>query len=263
MARRKQPSSQIQSAERVLNLLEILAQVGTEMSITQLGKELGVHVSTAHRLVTTAMYCGFVEQNPVTDKYRLGLKCLTLAHSLLQQLDLRQVARPHLEELAKVSGETANICVLDAGEVVYIDKAEGSASLRLFSRIGKRAPVHATAAGKILLTDLAVGEVRQILQLHGMEPLTPQTINDEDELLFQLQEVRRLGYALDDEECEPGARCVAAPIYDYTQRVVAALSISGPLSRFSVDDLPRLIHIVREYGAKISRDLGYQLSSSN
>ncbi|MGI6034527.1 MAG: IclR family transcriptional regulator [Limnochordia bacterium] len=257
MARRKKPAVAIQSAERVLNLLDILAQEGTEMSLTHIGQRLGVHISTAHRLATTAMYCGYVEQNPETDKYRLGLKCLHLANALLHQLDLRRIARPFMEKLVEESDETVNICVLDDGEVVYIDKAEGAASLRLFSRIGKRAPAHATAAGKILLAHLAPGDVEAILKEHGMDPLTPQTITSRDELSAQLQEIRRLDYSLDDEECEEGARCVAAPLYDHTQRVIAALSISGPVSRFSVENLPRLISLVRECAGKISKQMGY------
>ncbi len=227
------------------------------MSLTQISQRLGVHISTAHRLATTAMYCGYVEQNPETDKYRLGLKCLQLANALLQQLDLRRIARPFMEKLAEESDETVNICVLDDGEVVYIDKAEGGASLRLFSRIGKRAPAHATAAGKMLLAHLAPADVEAILKEHGMAALTPQTITAFDELSAQLQEIRRLGYSLDDEECEEGARCVAAPLYDHTQRVIAALSISGPVSRFSVENLPRLIALVRECARDISKQMGY------
>ncbi|NLN17224.1 MAG: IclR family transcriptional regulator [Firmicutes bacterium] len=257
MARRKKPAAAIQSAERVLNLLDILAEEGAEMSLTQISQRLGVHISTAHRLATTAMYCGYVEQNPETDKYRLGLKCLQLANALLQQLDLRRIARPFMEKLAEESDETVNICVLDDGEVVYIDKAEGGASLRLFSRIGKRAPAHATAAGKMLLAHLAPADVEAILKEHGMAALTPQTITAFDELSAQLQEIRRLGYSLDDEECEEGARCVAAPLYDHTQRVIAALSISGPVSRFSVENLPRLIALVRECARDISKQMGY------
>ena len=246
----------VKSVARAARLLIALANAGREVSLTELSEDLGLPPSTVHRLTSTLIAYHLVEQNAVTGKYKLGLTALHLAYSVLQQLDFRQEAKPVMEWLADFTGETVNLSVLDGDEVVYIEKAEGSSSLRMLSRIGHRAPVHCTGVGKILLSEMALDEVRAILRRTGFPRLTPNTIVTFDEYLRELEFVRANGYALDNAECEEGASCVAAPIRDHTGKIVAALSISGPTVRFGDERLPMLVSHVLQAAYDISAKLG-------
>jgi DNA-binding IclR family transcriptional regulator len=245
------------SVARAARLLIALANAGREVSLTELSEKLGLPPSTVHRLASTLIAYHLVEQNAVTGRYKLGLTALHLAYAVLQQLDFRQEAKPAMERLADLTGETVNLSVLDGDEVVYIEKAEGSSSLRMLSRIGHRAPVHCTGAGKILLSEMALDEVRAILRRTGLPRLTPSTIVTFDEYLRELEFARANGYTLDNEECEEGASCVAAPIRDHTGKIVAALSISGPKVRFGKERLPVLVRYVLEAAHDISTKLGF------
>lgn len=247
----------VKSVGRAARLLIALADAGTEVALTDLSQTLDLPTSTVHRLASTLIAYRLVEQNIVTGKYRLGLEALHLGNAVLQQLDFRQEAKPLMDRLAELTGETVNLSVLDGDEVVYIEKAEGSSSLRMLSRIGHRAPVHCTGVGKVLLSEMALDEVRDILRRSGMPALTPNTIVTFDCFLRELEFVRVNGYALDNEECEAGASCVAAPIRNHVGKIVAGVSISGPTVRFGADRLPELIDLVLETAHEVSRKLGF------
>ncbi len=253
----KSDSSLVKSVARAARLLIALADAGREVCLTDLSEALDLPPSTVHRLASTLAVYHLVEQNAVTGRYKLGLTALHLANAVLKQLDFRQEAKPLMERLADLTGETVNLSVLDGDEVVYIEKAEGSASLRMLSRIGHRAPVHCTGAGKILLSEMALDEVRAILRRTGLPRLTPNTVVTFDEYLRELEFARVHGYALDREECEEGASCVAAPVRNHTGKIIAALSISGPTVRFGEERLPRLIDYVLDTAYEISTKLGF------
>lgn len=250
-------SNHVKSVGRAARLLIALAEAGTEVSLTDLGLILDLPTSTVHRLASTLIAYRLIEQSSITGKYRLGLEALHLGNAVLQQLDFREEAKPSMERLAELTGETVNLSVLDGDEVVYIEKAEGSAFLRMLSRIGHRAPVHCTGVGKVLLSELALDEVRDILRRTGMPALTPGTIVAFDDFLKELEFVRANGYALDKEECEAGASCVAVPIRNHVGKIVAGVSISGPSVRFEDDRLPELIDLVLETAHLISTKLGF------
>ncbi len=167
-----------------------------EVSLTELSETLDLPPSTVHRLASTLCDYHLVEQSSITGKYKLGLTVLHLAQAVLQQLDVSKEAKPSMERLAEITGETVNLSVLDGDEVVYIEKAEGSASLRILSRIGYRAPVHCTGAGKVLLSEMALNEVRAILRRTGLPRLTPNTIVTFDEYLRELEFARANGYGV-------------------------------------------------------------------
>ena len=247
----------VQSVGRAASLLIALADQCDEMTLTDLGKKLDLHVSTVHRLASTLMAYHLVDQNQANGKYRLGLEALHLGAAVLKQLDLRQEAQPFMQRLSVLTGETTNLSVLDAYEVVYIEKAEGSSPLRLFSRIGHRAPAYCTAAGKVLLSEMSLDDVRRILRSQGMESLTPNTITTFDGFLQALDFVRTQGYAMDDEECEIGASCIAAPVRDHKGRIVAALSISAPSVRFGSERQRDLVELVLKTSRDISLRLGF------
>ena len=253
----KKSKSNIQSAAKIFAVLEELASHDGRMRLTELAKSLGVPTSTAYRLVSSLLQLGYVNQDPNSGEYTLGVRLLFLASAVLRQLDLRRVAYPFLEQLRDETGETANLVILDSDEVLYIEKVESRASIRAFSLIGRRAPVHATGVGKVLLADMAWPDVIAILKKKGMAKLTSNTITDPGAFMEELNKVRVQGYALDLEECEEGAICIAAPVRNHTGKAVAGMSISGPKSRLSEEKIPEAVTAVKKYAGDLSRALGY------
>lgn len=247
----------IQSAAKIFAILETMAQHEAKMKLSALSETLNLPTSTVYRILNTLLQLGYVQQDPATGEYGLGVKILTLAGAVLTQLDVRSIARPVLEKVRDETGETANLVVLDSDEVLYVEKAEGRASVRAFSLIGKRAPLHATGVGKIFLADMSWPDVLEILSSKGMPKLTPNTITDLNRLVVELNQIRVQGFALDREECEVGVMCVATPIRDHTGRVVACLSISGPKGRLTREAVQTNIAILKRYSSLVSMKLGY------
>lgn len=248
----------IKSVGRAASLLIALADEAKEVSLTDLSSRLKMNISTVHRLLATLMTYNLVEQNQVNGKYRLGLEALHLGTAVLQQLDLRQEVLPFMRQLSEMTGETVNLSILDGYEVVYIEKVEGSSPLRLFSRIGHRAPVYCTGAGKVLLSEMSLDDVRAILREQGMVPLTPNTLTTFEEFLQALDFVRSHGYAFDDEECEIGASCIAAPIRGHKGKILGALSISGASVRFGSARRSELVELILRKSLDASIRLGFR-----
>jgi len=247
----------VKSVDRALYLLEIMAEENRELELIELCKKTHINTTTLYRLLQTLQSRGFVAHNPYTGRYRLGLKLLELGHAAGDQIELRKITIPFLEELMKKTKETANLVVLDEGEAIYIDKVESPASLRMFHRIGKQAPAHATGVGKVLLAALPSEEVKEIVKSKGLCKLTDNTITSPENLQKELEKIRENGFAIDNEECEIGAKCIAAPIRDYTNQVVAAVSVSGPSVRLSEGRLNELVKVVKETALKVSQKIGY------
>ncbi len=247
----------VQSLDRALKILEVLGNNQKGLGVTELAHEVDLHKSTVHRLLNTLAQRGYVEKDQETEKYKLGLKIVELSNKILTNMELREEARSYLEELMKYANEVVHLCVLREGEVVYIDKVECPNTIRMYSQIGRRAPVHCTGVGKAILAFLPEDEIISILKTKGMPQKTPNTITDLQEMLKHLKEIRHLGYAVDEIEHEPGIRCVAAPVWDHTGQVVASISVSGPAYRLTRERVPELAVKVKETGLKISRRLGY------
>lgn len=256
--KRRPGSPPVQSVVRALSLLEALASGNGEIGIAELGKRVGLHVSTAHRLLATLSRRGYVQQNPETGRYGLGPKAFHLSQAYLDQIELRKVARPFLERMREATGETANLVVLDQGEAFYLDKAESPQTLRVFTRIGHRAPLHCTAVGKALLAHMPEVQRRRYLQRNRLRPLTRNSITSRAALERELRRVRAKGYALDREECEEGACCVGVPVRNFTGEVVAAIGISGPATRLHPRRIEEVLPTVRATGAQVSFQLGYR-----
>lgn len=247
----------VQSLDRALKILEVLGNHPKGLGVTNLASEVDLHKSTVHRLLVTLAQRGFVEQDRDTEKYKLGLKILELSNKILTHMELRQEARPFLEELMEYANEVVHLCVMHEGEVVYIDKIEFPDAIRMFSQIGRRQPVHCTGVGKAILAYLPENKVVEILESKGMPRKAPNTITDIKEMLEHLKKIRQRGYAIDDVENEIGIRCIAAPIFNHTGEVIASLSIAGPESRLTSERIPELGAKVKETGLKISRRMGY------
>ncbi|HHV58124.1 MAG TPA: IclR family transcriptional regulator [Firmicutes bacterium] len=247
----------VQSVNRALAILEALQAAGEGLGVTEIGTRVGLHKSTVYRLLATLARHGYVEQDPATERYSLGLKLVELGTAVLERLELRDLARPYLKRLMEASQEVAHLVVLQDGEVVYIDKVECPGPVKMYSQLGRRAPAHATAVGKVLLAFLPKAQVDAILA-RGLPRLTPHTITDPERLRRELRLIRERGYALDNEENELGIRCVAGPIFNHTGQVVAAFSISGLALRLLPAKLEELGGLVRETSREISARLGYQ-----
>jgi len=247
----------VQSVVRALRLIDALGEGRGEIGISELSKRVGLHVSTVHRLLATLVQQGYCRQNPETGRYAVGAKLFHLAEAYLGQIDLRQTARPFLERLCRETGETANLVVLDRQEALYLDMVESPQSLRIFSRIGRRAPLHSTAVGKVLLAYRPEPQVKGLLGAGPLERLTKRTITSRAQLGRELEAVRHRGYALDREECEEGACCIAVPIRNARGVVDAALGVSAPITRLTPRRAEGLIPVMLRTGQELSALLGF------
>jgi IclR family KDG regulon transcriptional repressor len=246
----------INSVQRAVDILGLFEHHGRELGTTEIAELLGLHKSTAAGLMYTLERNGFLAQNPATRKYHLGFRLVELGSLVLGQLDIRQAARPHMEHLGRTVGETVNLGIRDGTDVVYIERVAGSHSLGMRREIGSRTPLHASALGKVLLAWLPPTERNRLLDRLTFTARTPHTLVSRDDFERDLAATRERGFAIDDEENEIGGRCVAAPILDHRGQVVAALSVSSPVSRTPAESLPERGGQVGEAARAISRQIG-------
>ncbi len=247
-----------QSAARALSVLEYLALAGAPRDLAVISAELGMNKSTTYRFVSTLAAQGYVRQDAENGRYALGPRVAWLASKFLERLEVRTIARPVLETLAQDTGETVHLAILDQDAVVYIDKIDGQASVRMASGIGCRMPLHSTSLGKALLADLPESEWHAYVSRAGLEPCTAHTIAEPAAFFRELERVRKQNYAIDDMENEEGIRCVAAPLRDHTGRAVAATSLSGWTLSMTPERVRALVPRLQTAIAEISQRLGYQ-----
>jgi len=248
----------IQSVVRGFKILDSIAGAEEEIGAQQISTMVGLHISTVFRFLQTLVQNGAVEQNPETGKYRLGLKLLAWGTQVLRQMDLRRDAIALLRELGEKTRETVHMSVYDCDAAIYIEKIEGPTPLRGFSEIGKGAPLHCTGLGKVLMAALTEKELNELLKRYPLRSFTPNTITQAGSMKKELERIRAQGYATDNEEHEPGIRCVAAPIRNHTGKVIASISIAGRTTSVTPARVPELIRTVQEAAQKISARLGYR-----
>ena len=240
----------LSSVSKALTLLDAFTAESPELTLSELARRAGVHKSSAYRLLSTLEAHGFVERGPAGRGYRLGWKPAELAGRL--RSELRELAAPVMEELAAKSGEIVHLSVLDGAEIVYLDKRGRSQPLTVSTTIGGRSPAHASAMGKALLSGLSDQDAERLLGSRRLQRFTPTTITDRRRLTRELEEIRRQGYAQDDEETFPGIRCVAAPLQDGEGRVLAAISVTAPTQRMGVRRQAEIRKWVTDTAARIS-----------
>ena len=254
----KAATSNVQSVDRAVSILEMLAHDG-ESGVTKIADELGVHKSTAFRLIATLEQRGLVEQDLERGKYRLGVGILRLAGATTARLDVVQETRPLARALAAETGETVNIAVRSEGAALYLDQIAGTSSLQSHNWVGQRIPLHATANGKVLLSGLTsdqiMTEVGQRLRAY-----TPTTITSIKKLLVDIEAVREAGYAVVVDELEMGLTAIAAPLHNVHGDVIASLSVSGPTFRFDDDRVKTVVDQVTEVAAEVSERLGWRVA---
>jgi IclR family transcriptional regulator, KDG regulon repressor len=224
---------------------------------SELGRRLGLGKSTVHRLLTTLTAEGLLEQDPRTGGYRLGIVMFELGEAVRVHMDLHAAAGPVLGMLREETRETAQVGVLDRGEVVYVDRLESSHTLRLFTETGRRVPAHCSSSGKVLLAFLPEQARADLLDSRPLPALTPDTITDPAALSAELRMVRARGWAEAVNEREIGVASIAAPVRDHRGDVVAAISIGAPIIRLGAAQRRRLARPVMEAGDAVSRRLGW------
>jgi len=243
-----------QSVDRALVLLDELAS--GPRTLDQLAERLSVHKSTVLRLLRTLESHRFVQRSGVR-YYRLGTSLFELAFRALDERDVRRSVEPALRELNAETGHTVHLASYEDGEVIYIDKYESRHNVRMYSRIGRRAPLHCTAVAKVLVAAMPPDRRETVAQSITYEKMTPNTITTPRAYLAELARVAERGYAVDDEEHEEHIHCVAAPIRDARGEVVAAMSLSVPQVLLDLDGLLRLVPTLLAAAARASAECGF------
>src|SRR6267143_4120081 len=255
-------SYRIQVLDRALAALAALAESSSDCSLAELCPALGLHKSTAHRLMMVLEQHRLVVKNPDTGRYKLGLRLYELGSRAIDGLDLRGRARPYLDRLQERFGETVFFCILDEGQVFYMEKVESQRSVRTACTVGSRAPAYCTAVGKAMLAELSEAEVNKIVRRWGLKPVTPNTIRTASALKVELKAVRSRGYAIDDEEKEEGLRCIGAAVRSHSGKLAAAVSVSGPAFRMTKERVPEIGRALMQAAGKLSAELGYQAATA-
>lgn len=239
-----------------LAVLEAIADMqGQARVIEDVAARTGLTRSNAHRTLQTLMHAGYVERDPGTGSYRGTLKMFALGVRQQGQMDVRKIAPPHMAILARDSGETIHLSILDGADVIYIDKIDSVQPIRAYSMVGGRAPAHAVATGKALLSAQSPARLEALPE--ELARFTPATITEREALKQELAKAARVGYAINRGEWREGVGGLAAPVFDGFERPVAALGISGPLDRLTPGRMKELAPRVIEVTAQLSQAMGY------
>ena len=251
-------SKKNQSVEKVFHIIEIMTKGKGSMRLQDISLESKLPASTVLRLLNTLLTYNYVNQNPENSKYSLSMKFCQLGNFIHSQISIRDIIKPFLIELSEKSQESACLAIEEDVMAVYIDNVEGPDKiLRTMQRIGKRAPLHSTGVGKILLLNYSEKELETFVKNKGLVMLTTNTITTLDGLILELKKVRSQNYAFDNEECELGARCIAVPIKDYTGKIVASMSVSGPSSRLTFNKIDFIKPIILKLSIDATKALGF------
>lgn len=248
----------VQALDRGLSLLEILADEDG-LTLSELSRRSGVSASTAHRILLTLESRAYVQHDMERGIWLVGVGAFKTGSAFLRNRRVANMGRATMHALMEASGETVNLGIEDNGEVVFISQVESHDTLRAFFRAGSRGAMHASGVGKALLAEFPEHRVRQICALRRLERFTEHTITDLGELLRELVQGRRNGWALDDEERTLGMRCVAAPIFNEHGEAIAGVSVSGPAVRVTPRKLDDYGPMVRRAADEITRSIGGRL----
>lgn len=257
--KREKVNYTIQSVSHALDILESFTKTADELGVTELSKRLGLHKNNVFRLLATLEHRGYIEQNPATENYRLGVKTLQIGSIFIEQRECRRQARPILENLMAASGETTVVAILRGTKVIYMDSVETDKTVRAVSHIGALLPAHCTAVGKVQLAQLSPAEIERLYPDQTLPSLTDRSIKTRDTLLAELKSVVDRGYALENEEAETDVRGISVAVNDYSKNVIAAIGITAPISRLTDERLEKggIINLLRESGQALSMKLGF------
>jgi len=250
--------SHVQSVDRALIVLDLLAREEKDMSLTEIAKALSWPKTTVYGLISTLRDHQYVDQSPTSGRYRLGIRLFELGSVVARRWDIREIARPAMQDLNDRLGEMIQLATESGGEVLYIEKMDSTHMMRIVSEIGARLPMHCTGLGKVLLAYKKPSEIKWIIAKHGMRMMTSRTITDREQLERELIKVRRQGYAIDDREIMDSLRCLAAPIFSRDGSVEYAVSVSGLAGSFQGERLDVVRDELLKTAAHISHMMGYR-----
>ncbi len=246
------------SIGKAFQIMEALALARGPMRLQDISQKININTSTVLRFLKTLMDQDYVGQNHQTSQYYLTMKLCWLGEEIKARFRFRDVVRPYLESMAEDWKESTFLAVEQNGDVVYLDAVDGPDHvLRTLQRIGKMAPLNSTAVGKCILSGYDEKSLDNLIASKGLVALTHRTIVTKSSLIAELERVKNEGCAIDDEECELGMRCVAAPLLDYSGRIIAAISTSGPVNRMDMEKITRIKISIKTIAHRISVDLGY------
>lgn len=249
-------TGQVQSLTRAIALLEAVARSHDGLTLTELAQTVGLPPSTAHRLLTTLQQARFVRFDPLSALWQVGVQAFVVGNAFARTRDVLMMARPYMRRLMEDSGETVNLYVMDEGEAICMGQVESRQMMRAIARPGGRVKMHCSGVGKAMLAWLPEREVARVLERHGLPRVTAKTLATPKALKADLEQVRRRGYAIDDEEHAIGLRCVAAPILDEHGMPLAAISASGPTARIPDHQLGLLGALVAEAARAVTAEVG-------
>lgn len=250
-------TDRLSSVTTAIHLMKVFSEAEPELGISELAKRLKIAKSTVHRLATALLEESLLEQNPNNGRYRLGIGLFSLGTQVRTRLDVAVEAKPILNDLRQRTGENARLGILSRRNVVFIHDFESNDSVRIRSITGQTRPAHATAEGLCLMTGLRKPDLDDFLSV-PLAARTPNTMTAPEDLVERLKRIKRVGYASEDEECDIGTRCLAAPIRQADGRIIAAIGMAGPRLRIRKRDFPALAEQVMEAAQKLSDRLGHE-----
>jgi DNA-binding IclR family transcriptional regulator len=247
----------LKSIVKMMAILDCFSTLERKLSVADIAKKTKMPRGTAHRIIRTMRELGLLEQERQRDQYRLGMKLFEIGTTVLANMDLHREAKSSVESLTRVSGETVHLSVFDGVNSTVINRTdpEGNRVNTLF--VLESSPAHATSSGKAALAFQPEAAIEKFISL-GLRRISPNTITDPRQLRAELERVRERGYAIDNEELNPGTKCVGAPIRNASGRVFASLSVSGPARRFTADRIEAFSELVKQYAGAVSAQLGYR-----
>lgn len=266
--RRQEASSEAQdqrgslkSMQKLMAVLDCFSRYDRALTLSEISARCGMPKTTVHRLVTSLREAKLLEQDKERDRYRMGIRLFELGSIVLANLDINREARPFVERLMAISGESAHLCVFDGTNMVIIEHREPGALSVNWTTTLSISPSYCTGVGKATLAFQDEAVIEKVIR-NGLVPYTPTTITDPDVLRKELHAVRERGYAIDEGEHQPAVRCVAAPVYNAAGRVFAAVSVTGPKERVTLERVPEIAEYVVATAAQLSRQLGYDPAQS-
>lgn len=260
------PKYPVLTVIKALDIIELLSKDTSNrgIGISELSRETGLGKSTIHRILDTLLYYRYIDKNEETNRYRLGWELYRMGQMVPRQNQLYNLDSTLLIELSKQTKETINVAILKNSDVVIISKIEGSKeNLRVSLQPGDHEPLHATGLGKVLISEFGEEEIRKAVREEKgkLKKFTHNTIMTVDELIVEIEKVRRQGYAVDSEEYSIGLYCMAMPLRDYTGNIIAALSVSSPYARITEARIQEILNFLEASAQKISATLGFRKAS--
>ena len=252
----KDDEKQMSAVQRTVSILEALSKAES-LNLETLAKMTGLPKATLLRFLSTLVSLGYVFRDG-SDLYHLTLKMFSIGSRSLSHMDLVTTAKPFARKLAEELGETVHMGILEDDLAVYVLKEESIYTLRMYSQVGKAIPLYCTGIGKVFLSEMTEEELSAYLETHQLKPFTPKSIRTGDALRAELKAIRERGWAMDDEEHEMNIKCIAAPVRDYSGKVVSAISASWPIFRFDEDHKEELAAHIAATTEKLSSILGYE-----